>query len=201
VSGKTRSSSLRPVLLADAQDNLHLAWIDAAGFGLYDVFYASTSTEARAALSRLTVRDVANAFFDVLWGIAQAASFLPIVFAWVFVPLILVALYLFIRVEGDLSRRGPRWMLILSLLLYVATKYLFRPNWMAALPLPANLASSIANVLMYATPLLISAVAGLLTWLFIRRREYASLFAVFLIFVATDAVMTLLIYVPGILAE
>ena len=201
VSGKTRSSSLRPNLLADPQGHLHLAWLDTAGFGAYDVFYASTSPAVRAELNRITGRDVANAFFDFLWGVAQAASFLPIVFAWVFVPLILVALYLFIRVEGDLARRGPRWMLVVSILLYIATKYLFRSNWMAALPLPPNLAPALADAFLYATPLVISAVAGLLTWFFIKRREYTSLFMAFLVYVACDAALTLLIYVPGILAE
>jgi len=192
---------MRPVFFEDAQGDLHLAWIDVAGFGVYEVYYASTSAEARANLNRLTAQDVLASAFNFLWGIVQALSFFPIILVWIFVPLLVIILYSFLRVEGDLARLGPRIMLVVSLLLYTIFKYLFRPNWLAALPLPPNLSPGLSDALIYTAPLLISGLATVATILYIKRREYPSLLPSFGFFVACDALLTLLIYVPGIVAE
>ncbi|MEA3408556.1 MAG: hypothetical protein U9R48_10855, partial [Chloroflexota bacterium] len=201
VVSKTRNVSLRPSLLADAGKDLHLVWIDSAGFGTYDVYYASTAPAVRAHLNRVTGRDVMAAVFDFAWALAQAASFFPLLFAWIFMPLALIAIYSFIRAEGSLALWGPRIVLALSILLYVAFKYLFQPNWLGGLPLPRCLPLRISNVLMYAAPFAIAGLAGGITWLHARQRERASLFPTFLVFVVSDTLLTLLIYVPGILAE
>jgi len=201
IVNKTRTGSMRPVFFEDAQGDLHLAWIDVAGFGVYEVYYASTSAEARANLNRLTAQDVLASAFNFLWGIVQALSFFPIILVWIFVPLLVIILYSFLRVEGDLARLGPRIMLVVSLLLYTIFKYLFRPNWLAALPLPPNLSPGLSDALIYTAPLLISGLATVATILYIKRREYPSLLPSFGFFVACDALLTLLIYVPGIVAE
>lgn len=201
IAGKTRTSSLRPRLVADSENDLHLIWIDTAGFGAFDVYYASTTQEARDRLNRITSEDVVAAIFGVAWGIVQALSFIPLALAWVFVPLALIALYVFVRAEGSLSLQGPRVVLVVAILLYSGFKYLFRPNWLAALPIPRGLAPDIANIVTYIAPLVISALACAITWLFIRRRESASVLSAFGVFAFSDAIITLLIYVPGVLAE
>ena len=201
VASKSRVGSMRPVLLEDARQDLHLAWIDVAGFGVYETYYAGTSAEARANLNRLTTADVVASVFNVLWGVVQAISFFPIILVWIFVPLVVILIYSFLRVEGDLKRTGPRVMLWVSVLLYTAFKYLFRPNWLAALPLPSNLSAGLADALIYAAPVLISVLAGVVMVVYTRKREYPSLLPSFGFFVAFDALLTLLIYVPGIVAE
>ena len=201
IASKTRTGSMRPVLFEDAQSDLHLAWIDVAGFGVYEVYYAGTSAEARANLNRLTVQDIAASVFNVLWGVVQAVSFFPIILVWIFVPLVAILFYSFLRVEGDLARLGPRIMLVVSVLLYTAFKYLFRPNWLAALPLPPSLSPGINDALIYAAPVLISGLAGVAMVIYIKRREYPTLLPSFGFFVACDALLTLLVYVPGIVAE
>ena len=201
VAGKTANFSGQPRLLADGQSNLNLAWLDTAGFGSFDVYYASTAEIMRAGTNRLTGRDVGSAILAVLWGVAQALGMLPIAFIWLFLPLVLVVIYVFLRAESDLAERGPRVMLIVAGVLYTACKYLFQPNWLAALPLPRHLSAGAADAFMYAVPVVISLLAAGLTALYIRRHKYASLLPGFLIFVAADAVVTLLLYVPGILAE
>lgn len=201
IASETRSASLRPALASDSKMDLVLAWIDTAGFGQYDVYWASTAPEAHAYLNRLTGRDVLHAVYTVIWGVGQALSFLPIVFAWVALPLFMIAVYAFISAEGDLARSGPRLTLLGTTALYVVCKFLFRPNWLAALPLPRNIAPELADVAILAAPVIISAIAAVATCIYIKRREYASLFAAFGVFVAVDAILTLLIYVPVILAE
>jgi hypothetical protein len=201
IVGKTSNFSGQPHLLADGQGNLGLAWLDTAGFGAYDVYYASTAEAMRADANRLTWRDVGGAILAVLWSVAQAMGMLPIAFLWLFLPLVLVVMYVFLRAEGDLEQRGPRVMLAVAALLYTACKYLFQPNWLAALPLPRQLSAGTADLFMYIVPVAISSLAAAITVLYIRRRKYASLLPSFLIFVAADALVTLLLYVPGILAE
>ncbi len=201
IAGKTRNLSLKPTLLADANQDLHVAWIDNAGFGAFDVFYASTAREARAHLNRLTGQDALAALFDLGWGLVQALGFLPMVLAWMFMPLALLAVYVFVRAEGDMAEMGTRLVFAAATLLYAGFKYLFRPNWLAALPLPQRLPSDIANVLVYVMPFVITGVAGLLTWLYVRKRDYTPVLAAFGVFAGADALLTLLIYVPGVLAD
>jgi hypothetical protein len=201
VAARTRSTSLRPVLIADQGENLHLAWIETAGFGRYDVFYASTSPEARANLDRIMLSDMGAAMMNLAWGVAQAISFLPIALVWAFLPLLVVSVYAFIRAEDDMARKGPRAALIIAIVLYAAFKYLFRPNWLAALPLPRGTPKNLAAVIIYVAPLIISILAGLATWFYVKRREAAFLFPTLAVFVGTDILLTLLIYVPSMLAE
>jgi hypothetical protein len=201
IVGQTDSISLRPSIEADARGDLHLNWIDTAGFGRYAIYYAATTEGARANLNRLGTDDVLAALFGVAWGLAQAASFFPIALLWLFPPMVVLALYAFIRAEDGLDRTGPRVMLVIGALMYIVTKYLFRPNWLAALPLPRETPPGLANALMYLAPILIIGVAVLATWLYIKRRVYASLLPAFAVFAVSDALLTLLIYVPGILAE
>ncbi len=201
IVGQTDSISLRPSLEVDTEGDLHLNWIDTAGFGRYAVYYAATTPEARQNLNRLGADDVMAALFGVAWGLAQAASFFPIALVWLFPPLVVLALYAFIRAEDSLERIGSRVMLAVGGLLYIASKYVFRPNWLAALPLPRGTPAGLANALMYLAPLLITGVAVALTWLFVRRRPYVSLLPTFGVFAVSDALLTLLVYVPGILAE
>lgn len=201
IAGQSDSISLRPSLAADGGGDLHLNWIDTAGFGRYSVYYAATTAEARANLNRLGFDDVTAAVFGVLWGIAQAASFFPIVLVWLIAPLTVLAVYCFIRAEDGLDRVGSRVMLVVGALIYMLIKYLFRPTWLAALPLPRGTPLPVANALMYVAPLLILGLAALIAWLVMRRRQYPSLLPAFGVLAGSDALLTLLVYVPGILAE
>ena len=201
IIGKTSNASLRPVLRGDAHEDLHTAWIDTAGFGAFDVYHASTAPAIKSRLNRLTGQDLLAGLIEVSWGMLQGLSFIPIALAWAIMPFALIAIYLFLRVEGDLSRLGPRIMLVVAILAYVGTKFLFRPSWLAALPLPRRLPDDVANVITFATPFLVSGLATALTWLYIKRKEFASLLPSFGLFTLCDAVITLLIYVPGVMAE
>ena len=112
-----------------------------------------------------------------------------------------LSIYLFIRAEGGLSFRSSQIVLLVAILLYTGGKYLFRPNWFAALPLPRDLPQYLADWAIYTVPFLITGAAGLVTWFYVKRRPSATLLLAFAIFAGTDALLTLLIYVPGMLAE
>jgi len=106
-----------------------------------------------------------------------------------------------VRADDDLAHKGARIVLGLAILLYAMCKYLFKPGWLAALRLPHQWPADLANVIMLTLPLLIALLAGLIAWALSKRRQYNSLFFVFGIFAVTDVLLTLLIYVPSLLAE
>lgn len=201
IAGQTATSSLKPTLAVDGQGDLHLAWIDTAGFGAYDVYYASTADAVRSRLNRVTLQDILRRLLNLLWGVVQALGFVPVILAWCFVPLVVIVIYILIVPEANLSRLGSRLALGFAALLYVAFKYSLRPGWLMDLPLPSGLAPGAADLLMLVTPLLISTLAAVLVWWYGRKRPNVSIFALFGLFVLADALVTLMIYVPGVLGE
>lgn len=201
IMGATDGHSTRPVLLADSQSDLHVAWLDTAGFGALDIYYAATSPEARANLNRITTNDVLAFVFGIVWGVVQAMAFVPMVFTWMFVPVAFLSLYMFIRAEGGLDRRDCRIALVVAILMYLMFKYLFRPQWLGMLSLPAQYPAFLSHAVTYAVPFLISGIAGVITWLFVKKRLYSVALAAFAVFAGSDAVLTLLVYIPAFLAE
>ena len=116
-------------------------------------------------------------------------------------PVSIIAIYLFVSAEGGLDRRGPRIVLVVSILTYALFKYLFRPGWLGALPLPRGLPQPLVTSLIFATPVAITGLAGALTWLYARRHSNAGLLRAFILFAGCDLILTLLVYIPGVLAE
>ena len=200
VIGQTRSSSLKPVLRLADDNQLHAVWIDTAGFGQYDVYYASTVPAIRQKMNRRTFSDVGLSVLDALWGVVQAMSFLPLVLMWALFPTMVLAVYIFIHPEGTFDYAINRVMLVISILIYTLFKYALRSGWLLDLRLPRGLPFGATNIILLAAPICITCLAGLVTWLIMRKRE-ASILPTFGIFVAIDAVATLLIYVPGVLAD
>ena len=201
VATQTRTTSIRNRVARDEQNALYLVWIDTAGFGAYDVYYASTAPGIQQELNRLTGWDVLSGFYDVLWGIAQAAGFFPLAVAWSLASVMIIAAYLFWKAQGRLDHPGARLILIIAIAAYILSKYVFRPNWAAALPLPRYMPELLAALITYLTPLVVSALAALITWFYTHRTERTAILAAFGVFVASDALLTLLIYVPAMLAE
>ena len=200
IAGKTNSSSLRSALAVDNQNNVHLVWIDTAGFGTYDVYYASTATEARANLNRIAFDDVAAFTLSLGWALTSSISFFPLAFMWIAIPLAVVSIFLFISAEGGLERRSSRIMLCVVGLIYLLLKYLTEPQWLSILQLP-SMPTWLDGTLTVTAPLLVAGLAGLVTWVSLRKLEYKSLFRAFVIFAAWDALLTLVQYVPVLMLE
>lgn len=197
----TTGISLRPNLRTTEEGHLAVAWIDTAGFGAFDVYVAGTSPAMREHLNRTRPQDVAEAVLDGLWGVVQALAFVPVVLMWFVPSLVLLVLYALLQPEGDLERTGPRIALLGAGALYVAFKYLLRPGWLLELSLPHWVPAPVVEIALVAVPLAILAVAGAATLIYARRGRYPSLFPAFLLFAGSDALLTLLIYVPATLAE
>ncbi|MFH1929748.1 MAG: hypothetical protein ABIK79_16515 [Chloroflexota bacterium] len=200
VAARTRSISLRPVLAVDSLGDFHLTWIDTGGFGKYQVYYATTSPEAKAVLNRITTRDVFSGVFNVLWGLGQAVSFFPVFFFWLLPPLVWIAVFSYIRVDDDLTRTPSKVALGIAFTIYFFTKFFVLPaGFMSYVPFIDQIPPPFDEWLMIGLPLIVLGLAILGSLLHARRSETKSLFAAFLVFALIDGVVSLSIYVPAYL--
>lgn len=197
----TLGRTLRPTGAVDASGNVHLAWLNSGGFGRYEVYYASTSDAVRANLDRVTIQDRAMDFLTVAWGLAPALGFFPPVFLlWTFVSFIWIVLFYFVKVEGGLDRRLPQVALVIAIVLYLLSKLFLMPGPLFLAPFQDRLPPHLQFISVIGTPIFTLLVAVGAVWFYFRRRQYRSLFAAYIIFVFTDALLSLIIYVPRWLA-
>ena len=190
-------SALRPCGALDEDDNVHLVWLNAGGFGRYDVYYASTSAAVRASLDRVTLQDRATDLLDRVWSLAPAIGFFPPVFLlWTFASFVWVILYYFVRVEGGMERRGSRIALAIAILLYLFSKLFLMPGVLFYAPFLDRVPQNLQMIPILGTPIFTLLIAVAALWLYSRKREYKSLFAMYLILVVTDALLSMIIYVP-----
>lgn len=201
-AGKSRYPSSRPTLLADDKGNLHLAWLDSTGGGSTHLYYASTSPLVKAHLDRLTGEDLlsgaARMMDGFLFGFLLAPSIALLLvpaFVWVFFCTAVIHF-------DDLGTRRGKIGLVVALLIYLVTKLLGLPSLLSYVPFSAwfpFLPSSISPLLMVGTPLFVSGGAAALAIWFLRRVESRRLLTALLLFTLPDALLTLMVYSPGIL--
>ncbi len=200
IAGRTATQSIRPTLAADERGHLHLAWLEPAGVRRYAVYYAGTAPETRAALGRLTLRDVGDALLQGIWGVVEAVSLFPMAFLALLAPLVWVVAYLLAKAEGSLRFRGSRIALAVAILLYIPAKFfLLPPDLLSFPPLSDRLPPTAANALVIGLPVAILCAALGVMMLYVRRAEGRSLLAAYLVFGATDAFLTIALYAPGFL--
>lgn len=190
-------NALRPVGTVDAEGNVHLVWLNAGGFGRYEVYYASTSGAVKANLDRVTLQDRAMDFLNSVWGLAPALGFFPAIFLlWSFASLVWIILFYFIKVEGGLDRRPSQIALVIAILLYLFSKLFLMPGVLFYAPLLDRLPVNLHFLPVLGTPLFTLLVALGALWFYFRKAQYHTLFTAYLIFVLTDSLLSLLIYVP-----
>jgi hypothetical protein len=80
--------------------------------------------------------------------------------------------------------------------LYLFSKLFLMPGPLFYAPFQDNLPPNLQFVPVIGTPVFTLLVALGAVWIYFRRTDYRSLFAAYVIFVVTDAVLSLAIYVP-----
>jgi hypothetical protein len=198
LAAKTDSASLRPNLQADPASNLYLTWLDTAGFGRYDVYYASTSPEARAWLDRTRSKDVLLEAADLALGMLSGLALLPFIVLWTFLPLLVLVLFYVFAGEEELGLMRVKVVLGMAIALYTGAKLVSLPSSLLHAPFLDQVSPQIYSVLVSGMPLLILALGLAAIYAYTRRAERASLFPAFLVFAVTDALLSMAIYGPGI---
>jgi len=195
-------NALRPKAVVDDEGNVHLAWLNAAGFGRYEVYYASTSEAVKASLDRVTMRDRATDFMGTVWMLAPALGFFPpVILLWSFASFAWIVAFYFVKTEGGLDRRPAQIALVIAVAIYLFSKLFLMPGVLFYAPFLDRLPENLEFITVLGTPLftLLASLGAL--WIYFRRQPYRSLLIAWLIIVLTDAMLSLIIYVPGWLAQ
>lgn len=201
MAGRTRHFSLYPRLAADEAGNLHLAWVDQAGLGLYEVYYATTAAKARAQLDRLDSTDILVGIVDTAWGMLSGLALIPLFIPILFVPLIWVVLYYIVGRGDDLRERRAQIVLLVAVVLYLGGRFLLLGPVFNTAPLLRHMPAWLAPAWLWGLPVLLLIPAALALVLYIRRAARPSLFIGFFIFTLTDVLLTLMLYGPGFFGE
>jgi len=196
VAAYTKGLSLFPQMLPDEQWYWHLVWIDMRAYGYYPVYYATTAPEARAELNRITPEDIARISLETLLGIASGIALIPLLIVASFPALILVSGYHLFGGEGDLSERGPKVMLVISLLVYLAFKVILSSPFIATVPFSAWLPRKMIGPAAVALAVALTVVDVFALALYWRRSVRPVLFMAWGIFVMCDALLTATFYGP-----
>jgi len=196
-------NAMRPGGVIDSDGNVHLAWLNAGGFGRYEVYYATTSEMAKANLDKVTLQDRAMDLLSAAWTLAPALGFFPpILLLWGFASFVWVVVFYVVKVEGGLERRPAQIALVIAILLYLFSKLFLMPGvlFMYA-PFVDKLPEHLQIVSVLVTPF-VTLLAGLgALLLYFRRKQYRSLFVAYMIFVLTDSLLSLVIYIPSWVGE
>jgi len=194
VVAKTDSASLRPNLQVDAASDLHLAWLDTAGFRQYDVYYASTSPEAKAWLDRTSPQDILLKAVELAWRMLSGVALLPLVGFWIIPPLIWVVLFYIFVGEEELELRRVKVALGIAIALYMGAKLVLLPNFLLYVPFLDQVPPHLSSALILGVPLIILALALAAMYAYTRRTERATLFLALFVFALTDALLSLAVY-------
>jgi hypothetical protein len=198
LASNTSSASVLSTLTADRDANLHLAWIDTSGFRQYDVYYASTSPEAKTWLDRTSATDIVLGAANLIWGIISSIGLVPIAIIWNLVPVMWIFLFYVISGREFLERTITKIGLSVAIVAYIASKLLLLPGLSAGTPFLYQLPREIAAIVAVATPALIFILAlGALVF-YARRAESATLFKAYFVFALTDGLLTIVLYAPGL---
>jgi len=201
VAGNTTHWSRLSSLVADDKGNLHLSWVDGLEPGPSAVYYATSAPTVRERVDGLTRDDLLSAALNTVFSTVAGVAAIPLAVAWVLPPII----WAFVagRFTGGRGTRGARWYaaLVFAVVVYQASKLYFSPGLMEYVPLSASvpfLPTALHALLRVLAPLGIMGLATLGATLGLARTGANNLLAITLVFVLTDAVLTLMAYGPGL---
>ena len=200
LAGATRSTSMRPVAVASEKGEIHLAWIDAGGFGRYEVFYASTAPTVQDTLNRITLADVVAEIAGGAWSATAALSFFPVVLLWVLIPLTWMVVFAVIRPDSDLRTRAGKVAVGVALLLYLLSKFFLFPAFLSYAPFLGIVAPQFQGLIYLGLPLLLAGLGLLALRTYARRSQRQVTLIAFGLFVLVDAILSLVLYMPGAIA-
>lgn len=196
IVNRSRGASLRPTAAIDSRGERHLVWIDTAGFGTYNVVYASTSPQAKETLNRVTAYDVVNRVLNTVTSVITSLFFIPLALIWMSVPVVwLVAFALVTQVNEVRDGEGVIGLGV-AMLLQLGVKLLFFGGLLSRFPSTSAVSPSLDLLVgRWLFPVLLAAVSAGVVWLWMRRSRGRSVFAAYFLYAAIDSLLTLVVYV------
>jgi hypothetical protein len=200
VASATTGASMKPVIARDGQGYLHLVWIDTAGFDRYKVLYASTAPQVHEVLNPVTVGEVLSQTLELSFGALTLIGFLPLYLMWAVPAFLVVLVFFLITHEADLDQRRAAITLGVAILLHAIIKVMTAGSALQRLSTGMLLASPLLMALAsWVAPLLISGLAVVVMWFYVRRTGTQSIFTCFFVFVLADAILFSLVYLTPLL--
>jgi hypothetical protein len=194
----TDHASASPVVATDANHNLYAAWTDATGADFhYPIYLASTAPALRASWRFMMLDDYATVAWDYINRIASGIVLFPVIIVWFFLPIA----WLFFKLArgGDVFGLAGQRLLLSTLWLYWAVKYLLTFQILTYIPGLRYVTSNASIVLIFGVPLLTLAFGVFVGGLFTIRwtNKGFSVMRTFLVSATADALLSLGIYAIG----
>lgn len=177
----SRDASLKPSLLTDVLGELHLVWVESAGFNRYRVLYASTTEEAKKALNVTTLADVANSVVGAAMSLTLVIFFLPLMLAWILPPAVWIFAYFFATHDETLWSLRSWAALSVAVLLQVV----------AMITLTPGVSGGFSHFIL---PVLLAVVALIGVYIYAGVMRRRSLLVATLIFALTHGLLRLIVY-------
>jgi hypothetical protein len=194
IASKTRGNSDNPVLVLDEGNNLHIAWREGA---LRDsVFYATTAPTAMAEMDRFQTSDFLFAGAQAVIESSVSLAFLPFVgLGWMLPGLVLLGIWKLYNENEEVTQPKSWIPLSISIALFYAVKFISLPTLTTYTPFSAwiQIPKEVQPFLRLGIPILIFIISVLVANKF-RQRSSNSTILFYIIFVLTDAILTLIIY-------
>ena len=198
----TRQFSLHPTGAVSADGQLHTAWIDLESPGEYSVYYASTRPEIVAALDRRTGNDTVNDSVDLAWGMASGLTLIPLSIIAALPIIFVCGIYYVTGHDGSLrGNLGAEFALVVALVLYLTSKIVIMGGLLDRPPMMNAIPETMASIWTWLVILAIAGVSLVSMLIYIRRSKRPELLKAALLFLAVDALMTLLLYGPTFYGE
>ncbi len=194
----TPTSSSSPTILSDAQGRLYVNWLERADAGGWGVYFSSTASDLREALSGLDSADVARLTTETMFGLASGALLLPISLAWAVPALIVLVLTARLRrFEDDLEGTGAFLGLALALLVLWVIKLAILPSIQSYIPFSAwipIIPPWLDIPLRIGVPIFIVVISAFVAWRYLVSKRDGSPYKFIVIYAVVDGVLTMAIY-------
>lgn len=177
--------SLRPTLAMDAQGELHLAWFQTGGFGVYRVAYASTAPGVLQAYNAVTLWDVVDQVFGLAMKLFMVVGLMPaLAIGWSLLPLLWLFGYHLVTGKEVLETTSAHVAMAVAVVLVLVMTYLIYPYRAIMSP-----------TLQWLAPPATAALALLLSAAYLRRQDDPSLFGGFFIFAIAHGFLQVALFV------
>ena len=196
----TSTESRAPMIQNGADSHLYLTWLERSSLSGFLVYFASTAPDVQRALGNVRAQDVFSIIGDAVFGMLIGFVLSPFAAAiWMIVPVLIIVFTSKLRPDIDttIGKIGTVVTLGLAVFVFWYTKFAtlggveyfvpFSP-WIPHIP------ESWFLPLQIGVPVLILLVSMFLAWNYTYRHNSESALIFILIYIATDAALTMALY-------
>jgi hypothetical protein len=196
----TPALSTTPNLISSGDGYLYITWLEKQETDDFTVYFASTSPTVKDTLNRSTGREFLRVVAQVSFGMLVGILLAPIgATLWAVAPMAVLLITAPLRSLGSSSLKVIFTVLSVlgSIAAYWVSKLATFPGMMDYVPFSSwipHISMVVGNILRWAVPILIAAIAMFLAWYYTFRKSNQSTLYFLLIYIGVDALLTTAIY-------